>query len=324
MSIVLSYFDIRFGPVIFFSAPESVPEGVKGKILDFMNISTKDDVFEVKMKEEKLKIINKLFHIPSQWTRGTVEQLMFTIIVDKNYRSDMFDILIEETVNEIKSNDNMYKAFYIQDDRREDHTAIDAKYEELIEILGNCFEKLNNLLKNPDMGVFIVLGISKVGKTSILERLKQNIFNVNVKPTLITNILNVMVDNYMFRTIDVSGQKRLRDDWWTYTKHPDAIIYVIDISDTSERHIESKLELERILAHFAENSEFILSPDIPVLFCINKMDLVEDLKILDAMNEFFAFTPDYINHKVQFTSAKTGEGISEAFTWLFQELLKIT
>lgn len=324
MSIVLSYFDIRFGPLLFYSAPESVPKSVENKILDFMNISTKDDVFDVKMKEENLKLINKLFHIPSQWTRGTVEQLMLTIIVDKNYSSDMFDILIEETFNEIKSTDNMYKAFYIEDEERDDHTAINAKYEELKEVLTNSLEKLNNILKNPEIGIFIILGISKVGKTSILERLKQNIFNINIKPTLITNILNIMVDNYMFRTIDVSGQKRLRDDWWTYTKHPDAIIYVIDINDTSERLIESKIELEKILAHFAENDDFILSSHLPVLFCINKVDLVEDLKILDSMNEFFSFTPDYIKHKVQFTSAKTGEGINEGFKWLFEELLKIS
>ena len=324
MSLVLSYFDIRFGPVLFFTTPESVPESAKNKILDFMNVTTKEDIFEVKMKEENLKLINYLFHIHSQWTRGTVEQLMLTIIVDKNYKSDMFEILLEETVKEFKSTDNMYKAFYIQDEKREDHGAIDTKFEELQEILTNSLNKLNNILKNPDIGVFLVLGISKVGKTSILERLKQNIFNINIKPTLITNILNVMVDNYMFRTIDVSGQKRLRDDWWTYTKHPDAIIYVIDIKDTSERHIESKIELEKLLAHFADNDEFILSPHIPVLFCINKIDLVEDLKILDTMNEFFDFTPDYIKHKVQYTSARTGEGILEGFSWLFQELLKIT
>jgi len=324
MSLVLSYFDIKVGPAIFYNAPEDIPEKIGVKIVDFMNISTKDNIFEAKLKEQNVKIINYLFHIPSQWTRGVVEQLMLTIIVDKNYKSEMFEILLEETVKEIKSIDNMYKAFYILDEKREDKEEINAKFNELKEILTNCSENLENILKNPDIGTFLVLGISKVGKTSILERLKQNIFNSNIKPTLITNILNVMVDNYMFRTIDVSGQKRLRSDWWTYTKHPDAIVYVIDASDTSERHIESKIELEKILAYFGENSEFILSPDIPVLYCINKIDLVEDLKVLDTMNEFFAFTPENINYKIQYTSAKTSEGILEGFSFLFQELLKIT
>ena len=78
----------------------------------------------------------------------------------------------------------------------------------------------------------------------------------------------------LFTVWDVGGQEKLRPLWRSYIRHTDAIIFVLDSTD-SERFEEAKLELSNLLR----------CPDmpttVPVLLLANKQDLPEAIAECD-------------------------------------------
>jgi GTPase SAR1 family protein len=145
-----------------------------------------------------------------------------------------------------------------------------------------------------------------------------------MKPTLALHVIKILFENKIFRTIDVSGQKQLRSQWWSYTKTPDAIIFVIDINDHADRLKEVKSEFSKLEARVSSKKEGI-NRNIPILICFNKIDLIDNInKKKSEIMEILPLESTNLNYKVQLTSAKEGTGITEGIKWIFKELLKIS
>lgn len=322
--VLLSYFDPFYGPKVYLSLPVDVSKEKEKEIVYFINVPSENRFIETISMEDKQKIINLPFTIHSDWARGYKELLLISVILEKNYKSDLFENTIRTIIDKIQNTPKMYKAFYKEQENFSLDPEIDIIQSILKDILHEGYQELNQVLKEVSLGNFLVLGLAKVGKTTILENLRTNVFNPNIKPTLAADVLKIFLDTFQFRAIDVSGQLKLRDRWWERVKKPDAIVFVVDGTDPPERLEETKMEFNKILDRFKETEEHQLSPKTPILICINKIDLLENSegKVEEIKNLLELESCEFDCH-LELTSAKTGEGIKKGFKWVFQELLKI-
>lgn len=169
------------------------------------------------------------------------------------------------------------------------------------------------------VGVILVLGLDQAGKTSILTSLQSGDFHAGQKPTLGVNILRTFFNNLNLVCYDVGGQASFRDRWFSTVDAPDAIVYVVDLSN-EERVAESKAEFAKVAQFLAGQAT---TP--PLLVLGNKMDLVGQPKLIAdiLLRKGLGLNAlEYRPRKIRAVSAKTGASIQEAFHWLVMEILK--
>ncbi|NVM36805.1 MAG: hypothetical protein HWN81_14510 [Candidatus Lokiarchaeota archaeon] len=147
MQLALLYFNTIVGPEIYFSHPGSILEKVGRKMLGFFDLDMSDKFFEVSLIEEDLKMTNLYFEITSCWARGNKEMLMLSVIIDKNFNSELFYDTLKDYSFKIMSIVNLYKAFYTKGYLKEDDPEIDLKVKELYQILLKCYDELGVNLK---------------------------------------------------------------------------------------------------------------------------------------------------------------------------------
>jgi len=159
----------------------------------------------------------------------------------------------------------------------------------------------------------VMIGLDGSGKTTILYRLKYNQYT-NTVPTIGFNCEKVKTNiGKVFNIWDVGGQDKTRPLWRSYTRCTDAIIFVVDSSD-SDRLEEAKLELLKIAKLTASHS-------VPILVLANKQDLplAQDLVKLEKGLGLKDLGRN-VGWAVKSCCAVTGEGLEEAFANL-QELI---
>ncbi|MCO5561924.1 hypothetical protein L7F22_015550 [Adiantum nelumboides] len=91
----------------------------------------------------------------------------------------------------------------------------------------------------------LVLGLDNAGKTTILYRLQVGEV-VSTIPTIGFNVETVQYNNIKFQVWDLGGQTSIRPYWRCYFPNTQAVIYVVDSSD-SERLSTAKDEFHAIL-----------------------------------------------------------------------------
>ena len=72
-----------------------------------------------------------------------------------------------------------------------------VKYEELKDIMVDTFEECKSAISRSTIGNILILGINKVGKTSIIKQLKEKKFASNIKPTLALTLIKLIIDTYL-------------------------------------------------------------------------------------------------------------------------------
>lgn len=135
---------------------------------------------------------------------------------------------------------------------------------------------------------------------------------VSTIPTIGFNVETVTYKNIKFQVWDLGGQTSIRPYWRCYYPNTQAIIYVVDSSDT-ERVSTSRQEFHAIL----EEEEL---KDAVILVYANKQDLpgaltevqiTEGLGLAEIKNRQWAIFK---------TSAIKGEGLWEGMEWLSNTL----
>lgn len=157
----------------------------------------------------------------------------------------------------------------------------------------------------------LVLGLDNAGKTTILYRLQVGEV-VSTIPTIGFNVETVQYNNIKFQVWDLGGQTSIRPYWRCYFPNTQAVIYVIDSSDT-ERLSTAKEEFHAIL----EEEEL---KDAVVLVYANKQDLpgaLDDAAITEALSLHKIKSRQWAIFK---TSAIKGEGLYEGLDWLSNTL----
>ncbi|RSH81286.1 uncharacterized protein EHS24_008728 [Apiotrichum porosum] len=157
----------------------------------------------------------------------------------------------------------------------------------------------------------LFLGLDNAGKTTILKRVTGGDVS-SVSPTLGFNIMSLVRGDHTLNVWDVGGQRTLRPYWRNYFESTDAVVWVVDSSD-SLRLDDAAAELRALL------SEERLAGATLLVFA-NKQDLAGSLsheQIRDALGlEAIA------SHKWRIVpcSAISGVGLDEGLDWVVGEV----
>lgn len=172
--------------------------------------------------------------------------------------------------------------------------------------MGIWFSKLLSYFGDKEARI-LVLGLDNAGKTTILYRLQVGEV-VSTIPTIGFNVETVSYKNIKFQVWDLGGQTSIRPYWRCYYPNTQAIIYVVDSSDT-ERISISRDEFHAIL----EEEEL---RDSLILVYANKQDLpnaLDSAQIAEGLGLHDIKNRDWAIFK---TSAIKGDGLFEGLDWL--------
>lgn len=156
-----------------------------------------------------------------------------------------------------------------------------------------------------------MVGVFGTGKTALVQQYVHSIFAVKYLSTVGVKIdrKDIEVGEREVRLMlwDLEGRDDARDVNGSYVRGAHGIIYVVDGTrrETADQIFEIRGNITSLLG------------DVPSVIALNKIDLADDWQL----------TPDderSISSKgvhVLRTSAKTGVGVEDIFTWLAVETL---
>ncbi|GFS63477.1 ADP-ribosylation factor-like protein 1 [Nephila pilipes] len=153
----------------------------------------------------------------------------------------------------------------------------------------------------------LILGLDGAGKTTVLYMLKIGEV-VETVPTIGFNVEEVTYKNLKFSVFDLCGQTVVRPYWRCYYSNADAIIYVVDSTDTARIGI-SKQELVSML-----KEEELKTTILAVL--ANKQDVAGALSVPQVHQALGLDALKNRTFQIFKTSAVKGEGLEEAMEWL--------
>jgi len=168
-------------------------------------------------------------------------------------------------------------------------------------------------LKEREMRILMV-GLDNAGKTTIVKRLNGEDIN-EISPTLGFNIMTLEYRGYKLNIWDIGGQKSLRAYWRNYFETTDALIWVVDSSDT-RRLNDCKEELHKLL-----EEEKLAGASLCIF--ANKQDISGALDF-EEIEKFLDFHETAMNGNRHWAilgcSAHTGEGLREGFDWVVKDV----
>lgn len=156
-----------------------------------------------------------------------------------------------------------------------------------------------------------MVGVYGTGKTCLVQQYVQGIFSVKYLSTVGVKIdrkqVKVGDQDVTLMLWDLEGRDGTRDVSQSYVRGAHGIIYVVD---------GTRPETAAQLHDIAKIVTGVVG-DIPSIVALNKSDLKDEWK-LSANDEQSAGSADM--HRLK-TSAKTGEGVEEAFRWLAEKTM---
>lgn len=156
-----------------------------------------------------------------------------------------------------------------------------------------------------------MLGAFAVGKTSLVRRFVESIFSETYHTTVGVKIdkktVHVNANEVNLVLWDLYGDDDFQKIRWSYFQGASGYLLVAD--GTRRATLEKALLLEERARHEIGS--------VPFIFVINKSDLLRDWE-LDATAEAELRAKKWT---VLRSSAKTGEGVEEAFTELTRKML---
>lgn len=172
--------------------------------------------------------------------------------------------------------------------------------------MGNSLKSLWNRLFSRKEAKMLIMGLSGVGKTTLLYRISQGGV-IKTTPTVGFNVETFTHQNVRFHAFDLAGSEKMRSVFSQLYEGTSAIIYVVDSSDPLSFH-----QTHEDLKHRLNEPAF---RSLPVLFFANKQDKpncvkVSDLSALLGLNDI-----ENIWH-MEGVSAMTGNGLMEGLNWL--------
>lgn len=319
--VLLTYFDNMLGPTPFLIAPFRAKEGepvlsvpLQRDIAALMDTISSEGYFSHSLKD--INTANYFIELNSRRGRGGKELLCVSILA-KVKNPEIFKGALENFAIKFKKIPDVYKAFYIEAKPEEFGAA--SKKTLLEQALREFASEINKIKEESTAGKILVLGLDQAGKTSLMHRLNNASFIEGEKPTLGVNIIKIVLSEIELLVYDCGGQKAYRDSWITTLSTPNALVFVIDMSDEDiNRQKEALEEFWRVMNHFGSQK----LDKFPVLVIGNKVDLVKKPNEKDLVK--------FLNLKrlkerpvhVGLTSARTGTGIEDSFKWLVTQLIR--
>jgi len=160
----------------------------------------------------------------------------------------------------------------------------------------------------------VVIGPEQVGKTTLVNMYCYGTFQENYKPTIGISIIekNLQISrdfNLAFHILDLGGLKSFAKIRRFYYRYSNAILLLFDYE-----RIET---FNNIVEWIEESRQFASDESVPIILIGNKIDLIENHGAIRKRAEDLAK-----QYKFPFfeTSALTGQGIDELFTYLISNL----
>jgi len=157
-----------------------------------------------------------------------------------------------------------------------------------------------------------LLGSFAVGKTSLVRRYIESIYNdqyhTTVKVKVDKKVVKSGAKEVTLVLWDLYGEDDFQKMHWSYVRGSFGYLLVAD--GTRRATLDRALELE-------DRARVEIGP-VPLIFVVNKCDLQQEWEIDEAMLEGVAAR----GWTVLRTSAKTGEGVNEAFQQLTEKILR--
>ena len=185
--------------------------------------------------------------------------------------------------------------------------------------MGGCYSRKPKpgRKKQPPLSI-LVIGNSIVGKTALIQRFVTNTF-VRTIPTLGTefHMVNKKVKNndeeveVKIKIWDSPGQERFQSLVLSALKNTQGIFLVFDIS--------SKLSFDDLQCWISRVAEAQDPKTFPFIIIANKIDLELEGERVVTKEEAQAFADKYGLPLFE-TSAKSGQGVEEAFQTLIQKV----
>jgi small GTP-binding protein len=156
-----------------------------------------------------------------------------------------------------------------------------------------------------------MLGSFAVGKTSLARRFVESIYSDVYQTTVGVKIdkKSVQVNGKEVSLVlwDIYGEDDYQKLRWTYLRGASGYLLVAD--GTRKATLEKAVSLEQRVREEVGM--------IPFVFVINKSDLIRDWELDSALESQLAAQ----GWSIVRSSAKTGEGVEEAFSLLTQKIL---
>ena len=165
---------------------------------------------------------------------------------------------------------------------------------------------------DPENFKIIMIGDSSAGKTTLMRRYIEGIYNEKTLSTigieLFKKEVSIQNKNYVMKIWDTCGQEKFRAISKNYYNNADGIMLLFDISshDTFEH-----------LSDWTESINQNTSKDTPLIIVANKCDL-EHLVTDQEIEEYS--TKNKV--KVIKTSSKDNINVEEPFLYLGEEIIK--
>ena len=162
-----------------------------------------------------------------------------------------------------------------------------------------------------------VIGDGAVGKTSLIQKFTKGKFQTDYIKTIGADLTNYQTEIGEFKIElifwDIAGQDEfhfLRPSFYRYSKAA-IIVYSLEENDLGRRSFEHITKWHEDVKQFCG--------EIPVVVFANKVDLVEDQSLDKAKIQNLVKERKLLGYYI--TSAKTGQGLDEAFNDLIKERL---
>lgn len=155
----------------------------------------------------------------------------------------------------------------------------------------------------------VLLGEATVGKTSLLRRYTENVFDEEYKQTLGTTFATKEIDvkdnegsvrSVKISIWDMGGQSTYRELRRQYMKGSSAAIIVYDVTKP-----ESFMAMNNWFESFRE-----VCPDSPIFICANKIDLADKRMVPQEPGMMLR---DWFQSEYYETSAKVGTKVIDVF-----------
>ncbi|XP_073394755.1 uncharacterized protein [Physcomitrium patens] len=179
----------------------------------------------------------------------------------------------------------------------------------LYSILARLFNRFGRYKNHQKI---LMLGLDGAGKTTLLRKVTDPSTPRLTQPTVGFNLESVRHRNLTLIMWDVGGQEKIRALWHHYFIKSNALIFVVDSSDSS-RIPEARKELQKLL-HEPELK------DAKLLVYANKQDVQNCLSSSDLTDMLDLSLVDDRQWHVQACSANTGKGVYEGLDWLADAL----